>query len=1346
MDVGNFTSPLQAVQTIAIFTYLNTLSDFLFVGNFLNETNQYQPIPIVNSLFNYLLDDYQEDRLSQISLQFLDERTKIFAIKNYRKYNYSTVDYNENRTAIIRLRKEFLARKLIEGTDLYGAGENEILDEAFIDALFRHLVATLVFEKYTNIQGFLIEIVRESTNVEIKDLYEQIYRKLAKEVFVAENGYESKLEIFAIRVIIQEFIKPLFPQSTRGSSLESLDYIYASAGSMILHSMTASKLFTNLDFGEVGKLVNDDGDGNIDDGNKTAAGNDATADGNDASADGNDATATGKDASADGHDTAADGHDPAANGHHTAANGHDTAANSDDTAANSDDTDDDDDQEDDDDKFYDYVSMGHTVEQMVIAGKLEKTALAIFTLPALLNHVHNQREILKNETLENIVKNSTLGATAYEELFTYLRSKFQKVEQAKNDDYRLQYQLALMNFKHRTAMAKEMIRTECPFVKESSLDQEVLKYKNNPDDYKCRTASKGKEEVKTLDDINRLYQEQVNKIADRYLTYERESIREIFGSEVIRSVDDSRVRITSGLFRYFVDDFDVYESPLLRDADDMFRFHFKGSGKSVYYAILRKDNDLTIIQEDTTISGCSGSSDDWMTSPNKTANGISTSPNKSAIGVSTSPNKSANGGSTSPNKSATLLKSPKTSIIRCNPKEFRQKLGLLPSQKFQDNYFPNLKKSEDEKFDTFLWRIATRRATNFNNSILNEGYDQTRKEWWKEFGLSLIPFYTCGRGIRNHNYEEAARSCTIDLLFALPLIGEVGYLATKLTTAVTRSVIYSAGTTLGSLTLRTTMREILAKLGSVALTEAEYVTALFTKETFQNLGVSFLRYLDPGFELAFTLGKGGLRAISTVVNKLKGYTKSVGSIQRALEAQATVSKSLLKVDRYLEKDIVVNSYSSKVSGYGYRSLQLQDQVVQFRSIDEYGDVIPVVVNRDRTGLTYRAVNTETGRIKPKVLHLQGENPRNYRQASPQGLGLKSFHDSAKCLNSRLKRSPIQCLRSVLRANRRAVERQAVDYTRQNSLIPSDQVHSRLRKFAFPDTGDFELNFVKDWSKLQKQGKVTLPDWSKQYELADAALFEKLRYSDTVDTSQLTLPEAIERLKTLNPQSDSLSNNADFIRRLFLADKAYESVTLEDYFALREYMGSGYKRIGVDSPEARQMRAAFYRLAIRQSDDPLEEYAKTLFRGETRPADIVEKLFFSGKTELELNRFTSTSTNHYIAYMFQFHGRRRGINIFYEMKFNEPFPRAKVVNIVKSTHESETVLLPGSKFHIDDVKKVSVDGQEGLEVKLTFKHDALKKHEWYKNIMDELEKLKEGVVPYEKDPSDLGDLEYYSDRE
>ncbi|XP_051155635.1 uncharacterized protein LOC127278124 [Leptopilina boulardi] len=1139
METTNFMTPMNVVQTISMFSYLSTLSDFLLGKNLLNVTNQFQPIPVINGLYHYLNDNN-----------------------------------GENQTIIIEQRKIQLARKLIEGSDLYGAKENEIPDAIFVDSLYKHIITTLVFEKYTNIYGFLVEIVRNSKNTEIKTIHDNILTTLTEETFLNENGKYSKLERLSIFEILKDFIHPLFLKVTsKNINLLSIDYIYAQAGLMFHLSGINLPLLKATEFNENEEI------------NSTI-------------------------------------------------------------------------------QFNKYIILAHAVEQLVISKKLDKKVLRIFTLPALFYYTYNKKELLKNVNIGNIMNNSTTTIKAFNMLFTHINQTFVNLENAKKNDYRYQFYLARSNFKNRTTLAREIIRSNCSTVKKEDLEHEVLKYENNPDNYQCNTAAM---KWKKLKNLNRLYQEEINNITKKYLVYEKESIREAFGSDFIKSIDANKVIISKGLLTYVVDIRAAREFQWVKESDDLFRFEFIKNETSLYFAILRENNEIMVMQENGATSNCSTT--------------------------------------------------PKNNVLHCNPAVFREKLEMSRHQDFRNNYFPQVKKQKDESFEKFLNQIAEEKANKFMQSITRLGYDQTRMEWWKDFGLSLLPFYTCYHGIKTENPEEE-NACLYDAIALFPLVGDLEFLLEKFITVTTRSLFSAAGTTFASLTLRTSWRTTLSEISTILSNEAIIFSESFTKETFKNLGLSLIRSIDPGFELIYDIGQEGLRSMRNLINELGKYSSSIESLNSMLlKYEETISNTFTKVsNKFSDKDVYVNSLSNKNSAYGYKYIQFSDnQVVQIRQIEEYENrEMPVVLFPDKKNL-YWVSDIEKGKIGENVLHVKNEHIQN---KNPE-FQILSFHDTRLCGSVRLRRSPTTCIRTVLQKNREEVEREAMDFVRNHEEFSNVDVGAQLKKFVFPGNGEKQLEFVRDWRELIKEGKKNVPEWSKEYEIDNPNLFERLMYSDKMDEIVISAEEANSRINSVVSQ-DALMFLPPNILKNYISKRAFESLTLEDFAAITNFQTIGYTRIQSNTIEAKSMRAALYRLAIRQMENSVEEFSSILYRGEIRPQDVVDKLFRSDNKELKLTRFTSASTSKEIALGFQ-KSNADGVNILYEIKFSGPYPGAKLNMMGSFNHEMETVLLPNSKFNIDEVLPQRINNKEVLLVKLSFSHD-IPKHTQYKIIMNELKEL------------------------
>ncbi|XP_051166607.1 uncharacterized protein LOC127284929 [Leptopilina boulardi] len=205
METLSSNNLLESVQFVPIFTYLTILSDYLFIKNYLPEEDLYKPIPIVNTLIEYI-DDHQTE-------QFIIAK---------------------------------LIRNLLKGSDLYGEKDNEEFDLVFANAMFHHIISSLVFEKYGNIYGFFVHIFREAENLQIDYIFNLIKENLQKASFDNEYGDSSKLTSLSVDRIFNDIILPMFPQPNKVDfNLLSLDYIHAQAGSIFLISGRISNVYYN---------------------------------------------------------------------------------------------------------------------------------------------------------------------------------------------------------------------------------------------------------------------------------------------------------------------------------------------------------------------------------------------------------------------------------------------------------------------------------------------------------------------------------------------------------------------------------------------------------------------------------------------------------------------------------------------------------------------------------------------------------------------------------------------------------------------------------------------------------------------------------------------------------------------------------------------------------------------------------------------------------------------------------------------------------------------------------------------------------------------------------------------
>ncbi|XP_051176522.1 uncharacterized protein LOC127291434 [Leptopilina boulardi] len=202
--MDTFKNALETVQLIPIFNYINILSDFLFIEEYLSEIDQSKQIPIVNALYKYLED-------------------------------------HENS----KIKMDQLIRNLLKGSDLYGEKDNENFDITFVNAMFDYIISSLVFEKYGNIYAFLADIFLKAENLQIETVLNAIKVNFYNASFENEYGETSTLSPLSVDRIFKDIILSLFPRPKANISLLSLDYVYAQAGSMFLRAGRINSIYYN---------------------------------------------------------------------------------------------------------------------------------------------------------------------------------------------------------------------------------------------------------------------------------------------------------------------------------------------------------------------------------------------------------------------------------------------------------------------------------------------------------------------------------------------------------------------------------------------------------------------------------------------------------------------------------------------------------------------------------------------------------------------------------------------------------------------------------------------------------------------------------------------------------------------------------------------------------------------------------------------------------------------------------------------------------------------------------------------------------------------------------------------
>lgn len=186
--------------------------------------------------------------------------------------------------------------------------------------------------------------------------------------------------------------------------------------------------------------------------------------------------------------------------------------------------------------------------------------------------------------------------------------------------------------------------------------------------------------------------------------------------------------------------------------------------------------------------------------------------------------------------------------------------------------FTDVSAQDKDVLSTFTSKIAETHRDDLNERLSQSGEAKQMKEMSLEMLLSLVPFYDCITEINKGETEKAAIACTIDILLLIPLVGEAVALSTKFGLGVARAF------------LRGSLKNVLRSTG--------YFIPKATD--FTRLGISTLRYLDPGVETAVDGSRLLIKSL-TKIRTIGKRTPLLKKLERLESKSATFSASFVKV-------------------------------------------------------------------------------------------------------------------------------------------------------------------------------------------------------------------------------------------------------------------------------------------------------------------------------------------------------------------------------------------------------------------------------------------------------------------
>lgn len=607
--------------------------------------------------------------------------------------------------------------------------------------------------------------------------------------------------------------------------------------------------------------------------------------------------------------------------------------------------------------------------------------------------------------------------------------------------------------------------------------------------------------------------------------------------------------------------------------------------------------------------------------------------------------------------------------------------------------------------------------------VLRQGSNTSWKNnWWKEFALSIVPYFPCLSGATGVEYGE--HNCTVNIVKILGKLQK----ESKLMNKETEDLLFSHETNIKSIFLKNECDEVI----QVTLGEEEEKTRrkvsqeLNEDEVWQHIS---LHLEEPAFALA-VIAEDEIDLVKKITSAVKekfnlNFQYSEQSLSKMVLLKSTSFKNVGASENGKQFIFVDTLDKRSDTGYGYKFLFLStdtEKIAQLRTDYDRNKEIFLLPTQDDEKV-FIVVNNATLEPEPDnlVYLVNTQFRRKYLNVSFHGIW--NYHDDEKCLDKYYIGNVLPmnvCDRKWRYEKMLNNEENAIMLLRNKTDLAEALIRRTFKKYVFVDiTALWE--FTKNWMNARN---LEEPDYS-DFIVNDPELLMNLRYSLRLENHTVTEFDGKFRIDLLYTPKERLrieeGTTIKNIVRDYNSQKAVYSVKFDEYYAIRNYATTGYMRIGGDTREAKLMKIALYKLAIRQSDDPEGEFELKLFTLKTVHVDFVKKVL-SAKRSITLEKFTLAHISVASLLRFPSYAAPGFKNVIYEMVFTGRYLRAKIEQSARS-REKLAILLPGSEFSIIGNETVQLGGLgRVLVLKLTFKQTR-DIHVWYKNMLNEIALIK-----------------------
>ncbi|XP_051174402.1 uncharacterized protein LOC127290061 [Leptopilina boulardi] len=315
-------------------------------------------------------------------------------------------------------------------------------------------------------------------------------------------------------------------------------------------------------------------------------------------------------------------------------------------------------------------------------------------------------------------------------------------------------------------------------------------------------------------------------------------------------------------------------------------------------------------------------------------------------------------------------------LLTCkkNEREFAKAIVNDSSKKMEIPIFAKTLKRRGENYKTFVQRVADIKTKQFIKDLKNHYRETTIGENIFSFIKPFIPFYSCIENISDDKLNEAAFSCSLDILSLIPIGLFAGKYAIILQSSLMRGIfkntiiinVLSNMKNIGIFTTKSFMKQI------SLITSKTISKEILTKAMLKDLLIATLRSFDPGFEALYTFFKFSMKELWKLyeflifkIRKIPGTVNLISVMESILKRYqipdhtGLVPKILGEGENF---NLVKYYYPGGSNFFGPTCLKSFGKTAELRSIENYAHQLPVVSVKTEDKIFYHPYNPIKGEI------------------------------------------------------------------------------------------------------------------------------------------------------------------------------------------------------------------------------------------------------------------------------------------------------------------------------------------------------------------------------------------------